>query len=489
VKADFQSFAENGEDINIETVLLDRCLDRLNEQVTLEEDDEEKELKEIKFWKETLGNYTLLGELYKREVLEHSKLSVIVVTLVGIVVNPEEDHDTRAKRVEQLFHLLKSCGTEFEEECKERNHFRADEPHILEKHFVEIAKAAEDPSLKPRVRFMLQDLVELKNKHWESRNNGGMDPKFLSEIREDIRKEQMKKKQFLYKLRRQAPGKDRSSKRRSQTPRASTRSSNRRGNHTPRDSPRSRRCLKSLSDSNVLSRAEKKKKDSVIPIKSKRSSPRIDKIRWAKIVQGHMEEDADTPTAKSVPVQTPPPRVVNAWAKGPPSNLTKTNEIDETKTNISSDPSDTFSQPSDSTTNENELDELIIETKLLEYFEDADPALGVSNFKDILESGVKAEQLVVTSLNLTIEKKDKHRKILSDLFVQLLTQKVFSSEDVIDGFRKCSEFFEDWQVDVPRLPEFVRSWISPLVEQDLCKQSDFSFLPDRFILDPLETRI
>lgn len=204
-----------------------------------------------------------------------------------------------------------------------------------------------------------------------------------------------------------------------------------------------------------------------------------------------MEED--TPTAKSVPVQTPPPRVVNAWAKGPPSNLTKTNEIDETKedikTNISSDPSDTFSQPSDSTTNENELDELIIETKLLEYFEDADPELGVSNFKDILESGVKAEQLVVTSLNLTIEKKDKHRKMLSDLFVQLLTQKVFSSEDVIDGFRKCSEFFEDWQVDVPRLPEFVRSWINPLIEQDLCKQNDFSFLPDRFILNPLETRI
>lgn len=485
--ADFESFTENEEETDIETVLLDLCLTRLNAEVELEEGDNEaeKEIKSNRFWKQTLGNYTLLAEIYKRGVLEHEKLSAIVRTLVGIVMNSEEEHMNRAKRVEQLYHVLKACGTEFEEECKERNHFRGDEPHVLESHFLELTKATTDESLQPRVRFMLQDLVELKNKHWESRDRGGMDPKFLSEIREEIRKEQISKKQYLYKLRRQAPAKDRWSKRKSQTPRG-TRSSKRRGNHTTRDSPRQRRCLKSLSDSNVLSAASGRKKDSAIPIEKSKRSPKINKIAWAKLVQGHIDEN-EQPETTTVPVQKAPP-VVNAWAKGPPSNIS-TKDIDtyETKTNISSDPSETLSHSTDSSANESELDDLLIEQKLLEFFENENN--GSSLFEELLENGVLPERLIVTVLNVTIQKTDKHRKKLGDLFVQLRNDKVISSEDFLKGFEKASEYFEDWCLDVPKLPEFVKEWLDLLEREDLCKAPDVSFLSSRSNNAPLETSV
>lgn len=484
--AGFKSFAESGEETDIEAVLLDLCLTRLNAEVEFEEGDDEaeKEMKSNKFWKQTLGNYTLLAEIYKRGVLEHEKLSAIVRTLVGIVMNSEEEHQNRAKRVEQLYHLLKACGTEFEEECKLRNHFRGDEPHVLEQHFLELTKATNDASLKPRVRFMLQDLVELKNKHWESRDRGGMDPKFLSEIREEIRKEQVLKKQLLIKLRQQTSSKDRWSKGKSQTPRG-TRSSKRRGNHTSRDSPRQRRCLKSLSDSNVpSSECKKAKKDSVIPIEKSRRSPKIDKIAWAKLVQGALEENKKPEAIKSVTVQKTTP-VVNAWAKGPPSSLSGLDDTYETKTNISSDPSETISHSTSSSANESELDDLLIEQKLLEFFETEDA--GANLFTEILENGVSSERLILTVLNLTIEKTDKHRTRLGDLFVQLRKDEIVSSEDFLAGFQKASEYFEDWRLDVPKLPEFVKDWVNLMFHNGLCAASDFTFLDQKYVKSPLGT--
>jgi len=93
-KADFKSFETNGVDVDIETVLKELCLKRLNAGFKDEgEDEEEREMKQNKFWKQTLGNYTLLGELYKRGVCEHEKLASIVHTLVGIVTNTDEEHN------------------------------------------------------------------------------------------------------------------------------------------------------------------------------------------------------------------------------------------------------------------------------------------------------------------------------------------------------------------------------------------------------------
>jgi len=474
-RANFKSFSDNGQETNMEDILLDLCLERLKE--TDEADEEDKEQKSLIYRRETLGNYTLLGELYKREVLCHEKLSAIVLTLVGIITNPDESHDNRANRVEQLLHLLKSCGTEFEEKCKQRNFLESagtDEPHVLEQHFIALQKVVSDQKLKPRVRFMIQDLVELKNKHWEFRNTSGIDPKFLSEIREDIRKEKVHRNQHMHSIRRQT-----------QLLRSNKKKKG-------RNSPRDRKSTRSRRQRNRSKSKAAKKKDVVIETSTR--SPKIDKIKWAKIVQGLTEQNASpkpeepkaapsnvpvkcaSPVLKAqnlVPVKCPSPLITsNAWARGPPQNLslnTESNESFELATNISSLPSDSMSAPSESSNESADLDTVFIETKLMEYFEEKDIDHCVKCFEELLTQGASPPQVIFNSLNLAIERNEEQRNQVGDLLIKLAKSSTLSPEDFEDGFSKAYQHFTKYniQLDVPRLPIYMKEWQSILAENDI----------------------
>jgi len=122
-----------------------------------------------------LGNIKFIGELGKLEMLHDSILhrcceQLLVGRRKQSIVDQTED-------IECLAHLMKTCGRLLDS---------AKAKMLMDQYFDRIKALIANPDMPTRIRFLLQDVCEMRNNHWKPRKLATPDgPRTIQQVRED----------------------------------------------------------------------------------------------------------------------------------------------------------------------------------------------------------------------------------------------------------------------------------------------------------------
>ncbi|XP_068653749.1 eukaryotic translation initiation factor 4G-like isoform X2 [Aristolochia californica] len=178
-------FNEDNEKITFKRVLLNKCQEEFErgereqaEADRVEEGDnkqseEEREEKRIKARRRMLGNIRLIGELYKKKMLTERIMHECIKKLLGQYQNPDEED------VEALCKLMSTIG-EMIDHPKAKDYMDA--------YFDRMAKLSTNQVLSSRMRFMLQDAIDLRKNGWQQRRKVE-GPKKIEEVHRDAAQE------------------------------------------------------------------------------------------------------------------------------------------------------------------------------------------------------------------------------------------------------------------------------------------------------------
>merc|ERR1719282_626956 len=144
----------------------------------------EYEAMEMKARKRSLGNIRFIGELYKLGMLTARIVHECVRKL--LTSNPSDE-----EALECLCRLLTTVGKALEKETKEK---LAKGPvaglNDMSKYFSEMNKLVDQRKTSARVRFLMQDVIELQRNDWKKRREDA-GPKTIDQIHKEAEKEQM----------------------------------------------------------------------------------------------------------------------------------------------------------------------------------------------------------------------------------------------------------------------------------------------------------
>jgi len=188
-------------DENFRQILLDRCQKEFQADYISEEqrkkyeddfnnattEDDKKKIKgefetlELKMRRRSLGNIRFISELYNLKMLPGKIMHEIVRKLLEAV-----DEES----LESLCRLLTTSGSNMEKETatipEERRHL-----YDFDNYFSKIEKIVGNKKVSSRVRFLLQDVVDLRKNNWVSRRvDSG--PKTIRQIHKEAELEALK---------------------------------------------------------------------------------------------------------------------------------------------------------------------------------------------------------------------------------------------------------------------------------------------------------
>jgi hypothetical protein len=116
--------------------------------------EEDRQLVRMRTKMRMLGNIRFIGELYKQKMLTEKIMHECLIKLLGEVENPDEDE------IECLCKLLTTIG-------KMIDHAKA-KPH-MDQYFTRMSEMSQNASLANRMRFMLQEVIDLRRGNWVTR--------------------------------------------------------------------------------------------------------------------------------------------------------------------------------------------------------------------------------------------------------------------------------------------------------------------------------
>ncbi|KAG8788043.1 hypothetical protein FRC12_014977 [Ceratobasidium sp. 428] len=102
-----------------------------------------------------LGLVRFIGELFKLQMLTERIMHECIKKLLSNVVNPEEEE------IESLCKLLTTVGQSLDT-AKARTH--------MDIYFERMQEMARGSHINSRMQFMLQDVIELRHRHWQARS-------------------------------------------------------------------------------------------------------------------------------------------------------------------------------------------------------------------------------------------------------------------------------------------------------------------------------
>lgn len=132
-------------------------------------DEEERRLR-----RRAVGTVKFIGELYKMNMLTLK----IMYWCVDTLLRKEIEY-----KLECLCKLLTTVGLKMEFEAEDLMQFN------LSEHFKKMQSIVKRHKVSSRVRFMLQDVIELRKSNWTLRHND-LNPKTMREIQREAEKEQ-----------------------------------------------------------------------------------------------------------------------------------------------------------------------------------------------------------------------------------------------------------------------------------------------------------
>ncbi|KOS14351.1 tif4631-mrna cap-binding protein [Malassezia pachydermatis] len=126
-----------------------------------------------------LGLVQFVGELFKLQMLQPRIMHTCIVRLLRTTTEPEEDE------IESVCRLLTTVGYLLDN--APGNH-----KSRMDVYFKRIDDILQSPALSSRMRFMLLDVVDLRNENWVPRHDTSA-PKTIAEIHAEAAKEQQQK--------------------------------------------------------------------------------------------------------------------------------------------------------------------------------------------------------------------------------------------------------------------------------------------------------
>ncbi|XP_028282693.1 eukaryotic translation initiation factor 4 gamma 1a isoform X2 [Parambassis ranga] len=177
--------------VNFRKVLLNRCqkefekdqdddeiFERKQKEMEASKDDEERERLRVeleesrdKARRRSLGNIKFIGELFKLKMLTEAIMHDCVVKLL-------KNHDEES--LECLCRLLSTIGKDLDfEKAKPR----------MDQYFNQMDKIIKERKTSSRIRFMLQDVLDLRKNNWVPRR-GDQGPKTIDQIHKDAEMEE-----------------------------------------------------------------------------------------------------------------------------------------------------------------------------------------------------------------------------------------------------------------------------------------------------------
>lgn len=164
-------------------LLLNKCKDEFENRATLSSAYEKRttalsqEEQEGKFMakRKMLGNIKFIGELGKLEMLHDSILHRCAEQL--LVGRRKQSLNDQTEDIECLAHLMKTCGRILDSiKAKMR----------MDQYFDRIRAIINNPEMPTRIKFLLQDVVEMRNNKWMPRKLATPDgPRTIQQVRED----------------------------------------------------------------------------------------------------------------------------------------------------------------------------------------------------------------------------------------------------------------------------------------------------------------
>jgi len=157
-------FSVDGKTQTFKRLLLNRCQEEFESSFKpVKKDDsntltrEEKlQLAEEEFLtkKIMLGNITFIGELYKIKMLTEKIIHECITKLLGDLKNPSLED------MEALCKLMTGVGSQLDHQ-KARTY--------MDQYFARMSELSKNKTLPSRIRFMLQDVLQLRKNNWLSR--------------------------------------------------------------------------------------------------------------------------------------------------------------------------------------------------------------------------------------------------------------------------------------------------------------------------------
>lgn len=172
---DMPSFSNNdgSQQISFRRLLLDKCQEEFEgkHSFSLEPKVDPLELEELemKTKRKSLGNVKFIGELYKERMLPEKIMHECIKKLLTDMDNPSEED------IESLCKLITTVGESLD-------HPSAKLRHMMEEYFDKIRNLTTNIKLASRLKFMLQDLLDLRANKWMTRKKS-KEAKTLATVR------------------------------------------------------------------------------------------------------------------------------------------------------------------------------------------------------------------------------------------------------------------------------------------------------------------
>lgn len=195
---------DSAQPVNFRTMLIKKCqaeflsdymsedqrkkyVEDLNKAENEEEEKrikQEFELLELKLRRRSLGNIRFISELY---ILQMITLRVMFGIVKKLVTAVDEES------LECLCRLLNTSGGRMEKDIESiPPNQRPIAEQQFEDFFTSIKDITEKKKTSSRVRFLLQDVVELRNNKWIGRRTADAGPKKIDEIHKEARREELR---------------------------------------------------------------------------------------------------------------------------------------------------------------------------------------------------------------------------------------------------------------------------------------------------------
>jgi len=144
-------------------LLLNKCQEEFEKETYLQDEldalpegtpEKEKELLRIRAKTRMLGNIRFIGELYKQKMLTEKIMHECLIKLLGDIENPSDDD------VECLCKLMTTIGKQIDQ---------AKAKTYMDEYFSRMNEMSNNEALANRLRFMLQETIDLRRGKWLER--------------------------------------------------------------------------------------------------------------------------------------------------------------------------------------------------------------------------------------------------------------------------------------------------------------------------------
>ncbi|XP_067141200.1 eukaryotic translation initiation factor 4 gamma 3-like isoform X2 [Centruroides vittatus] len=442
--------------------------ERLKEIDNAETDEKKRQLQEELEEEErtarrrSLGNIRFIGELFKLNMLT----SPIMHDCIKKLLHNQGDEDS----LECLCRLLTTIGKELDQEKNKMNR------EWMDSYFESMQKIVNERRTNSRVRFMLQDVIELRKRNWVPRRDEN-NPKTIDQIHREAEKEAQEQQLLLQHA---APPK--------------------------RSDDRERRKSRTGNPySEEWTPVNKQSRNFVDPSKIKitKLSTEVENLQfgpggrgfsnWGRGSSGGNKLPSQESETKSTGTnrpsasnrdssrgrgnqysstsirQTPSPTSFKEREQvlAAVKDITKVSTSEERQTTIqeNNQPKEVNDQGLLLRGDDISMEEMENKTKPL-----IDEFLHIGDFKEatqcVLEiaSENSVHHFIMAAVNQVLERSNQARNMVGQLLQDLVIKKIITIDHYIKGFMPILEMAEDSAIDIPRFWEYLGEMIAPMIQ-------------------------